>query len=264
MNSDAQPAVSRRLLVIEQDLERRQQLYSLLLRLGHPVQTVASGRQAMNALQHEWPLLIVMGDAFPDITGRALIKRLRALDGDVPIILLSSGSAPAAEADAAVNIHAILALDAPEEVLLREAQRCLAIPRHGHPAHLPCRVLIVDDEPKLCALLKDFLELHGFAAETAASGEAALAKISQQVPNFVLLDIGMDGMDGLVTLKKIKALPTPTTVIMVTGNPESDTVKQAMALGAQDYIQKPFSPEYLEAVLLSTLATGPTHRPLTT
>jgi CheY-like chemotaxis protein len=44
---------------------------------------------------------------------------------------------------------------------------------------------------------------------------------------------------------------------MVTGNPESETVKQARALGAQDYIQKPFSPEYLEAVLLSTLATGP-------
>jgi two-component system C4-dicarboxylate transport response regulator DctD len=73
---------------------------------------------------------------------------------------------------------------------------------------------------------------------------------------FVLLDVGMDRMDGLVTLKKIKAMPVPTTVIMVTGNSEAETMKQAMALGAQDYINKPFSPAYLESVLLSKLYTG--------
>jgi len=138
---------------------------------------------------------------------------------------------------------------------MAEVDRWLT-PPPAIPKRLPCSVLVVDDEPKLRAMLKRFLELHNFIVSTAASGEEALDMLAQRTPMFVLLDVGMDGMDGLVTLKKIKALPVPTTVIMVTGNAEEATVREALALGARDYIQKPFNPAYLESVLLSKLYTG--------
>ena len=80
---------------------------------------------------------------------------------------------------------------------------------------LSCSVLVVDDEPKLRELLKQFLELHNFSVTTAASGEEALAMLQERVPMFVLLDVSMKGMDGLTTLRRIKALPVPTTVISV-------------------------------------------------
>ncbi len=254
LNGSQNTLLKRQILVVEQDLTRRQRLYELLTRRGHPVHTIHSGEQVMAALQHGWPTLILIGDQLGDTTGAGLTERIRRLDDEVPIILLSRNGPP--DNAQALKIQACLPQDIAEDVLIAEVERWLSAVPSTPSKTLPCTILIVDDEPKLRNLLKQFLELHGFTVATAGSGEEALKTLERAVPMFVLLDIGMDGMDGLVTLKKIKALPTPTTVIMVTGNPEADAVKEAMALGARDYLHKPFSPGYLEAVLLSKLFTG--------
>jgi CheY-like chemotaxis protein len=93
---------------------------------------------------------------------------------------------------------------------------------------------------------------------TVGSGEEALKSLERLSPTVVLLDIKMPGMDGLVTLKKIKTLRPNTTVIMITGLHEEGTIDQALALGALDYITKPFSREYLETTLLSKILLGQT------
>lgn len=245
-----------RVLVVEHAMARRQRLYDLLTRHGCSVQAVASQTMALDALQHDWPDLILAGQRLPDTTGFQLAHRIRFLHDSVPIIVLGEDGTGAPSAAAVHEVQACLSAEAPDEALLAEVDRWLTRPPPTTARPLPCSVLVVDDEPKLRSMLKRFLELHHFTVATTASGEEALTMLQQHVPMFVLLDVGLNGMDGLVTLKKIKALSVPTTVIMVTGNAEEETLKEALALGAQDYVQKPFSPSYLESVLLSKLYTG--------
>lgn len=241
------------ILLIEPRLERRQHVYELLTQEGYHVQAVSSQATALDALQHDWPQLILTNARLHDSTGFAMAHHIRVLHDTVPIIVMGAEeNARPLEAD---DVQIQLPNDVEDAELLKIVAAWIRVPK-GSRHRLPCSVLIVDDEPKLRMMLQRFLEMHNFTVSTACSGEEALRQLTESVPMFVLLDVGMDGMDGLLTLKKIKAMDTPTNVIMVTGNSEVETLKEAMALGAQDYINKPFSPAYLESVLLSKLFTG--------
>lgn len=107
-------------------------------------------------------------------------------------------------------------------------------------------ILIVDDEERVCHMLSEFLSRKGYEVCTALSGEEALRLVEQRPPDLILLDVKMPGLDGLQTLARIKAIAPDTGVIMVTALQDEETGKQAMQLGAADYITKPFSLEYLE------------------
>ncbi len=111
---------------------------------------------------------------------------------------------------------------------------------------MPKKLLIVDDEVEICEFLKSFFEDRDFIVATACSGEQALLKVSAFQPEVVLLDIQMPGMDGLTVLQKIKETHARTKVIMVTAVETQDKIEKAMRLGADNYITKPLSLEYLE------------------
>ncbi len=120
----------------------------------------------------------------------------------------------------------------------------------------PGHILVVDDEPRLRQILADFLSLKGFRVTQAGSGDEALACLARELPTTVLLDVSMPGMNGLLTLEKMKALRPSVHVIMITGLQEEDSVHHAAELGASDYIMKPFDFDYLESALVSKLALG--------
>ncbi len=117
------------------------------------------------------------------------------------------------------------------------------------------KVLIVDDEPDFCDALRDFLRSRGFEVAIALSGEEALRAYMQEKPDVVLLDIQMPGMDGLETLRELKALDQGANVIIVTAFGDDETIMRAMAEGALDYITKPVDHDYLVLALLTK--TGP-------
>ncbi|HOW59906.1 MAG TPA: response regulator [Candidatus Omnitrophota bacterium] len=108
------------------------------------------------------------------------------------------------------------------------------------------KLLVVDDEIEICEFLKSFFEDRDFKVVTASSGEKALDQVAQFQPDVVLLDIQMPGMDGLQALKKIKESNARTKVIMVTAVETQEKIEEAMRLGADNYITKPLSLEYLE------------------
>ncbi len=109
-------------------------------------------------------------------------------------------------------------------------------------------ILIVDDEQSIRESLEGILEDEGFRTAIAASGEDALSIIQSENPDLVLLDIWMPGIDGLMTLKRIKQLRKNQLVIMMSGHGTIETAVKATRLGAYDFIEKPLS---LEKVLLS-------------
>lgn len=108
------------------------------------------------------------------------------------------------------------------------------------------KLLVVDDEEEICDFLKLFFEDREYQVEVAYDGEKALKLIEQTRPHVVLLDIQMPHMDGLTALKTIKAQYADVKVIMVTALETRERIEVAMRLGADNYITKPLSLEYLE------------------
>ncbi|MBI3088019.1 MAG: response regulator [Candidatus Omnitrophica bacterium] len=251
MANTAQP-----ILVVEQDRALRERLEAALRRQGFAVITVQSGERAITAMKHTRPGLVLAGVALADISGWELADRIRAFDSRLPIILL--GRAPAAQ-PAAHGVQALLPADISPEMLALEVTRWAAAAPPSRPERWPGTVLVVDDEPQLRKILQESLTTHGFSSLSAASGEEAVEQVRLHNPTVVLLDIKMRGkLDGLETLKQIKALRPATTVFMVTGVEEDATMKDALALGATDYILKPVNLEYLETLLVTKTLLGET------
>jgi two-component system nitrogen regulation response regulator NtrX len=108
-------------------------------------------------------------------------------------------------------------------------------------------ILIVDDEESICQTLGGILKDEGYEVVTAGSGEEALRILEEEQPNLVLLDIWLPGMDGIETLKAIKAAHPQLQVVMMSGHGTIETAVKATKLGAFDFIEKPLS---LEKVIL--------------
>lgn len=115
-------------------------------------------------------------------------------------------------------------------------------------------ILVVDDDPRVCDFLREFLEIKGYTVTTASNGIEALLSIQDRRPHLVFLDVIMAGMDGLQTLQRIQQLDRGIRVIMLTGVSDEEIARQTLRDGAYDYLEKPLDPSYLELVILSALA----------
>ena len=114
------------------------------------------------------------------------------------------------------------------------------------------RVLLVDDETEFVSALAERLSLRGYEAQTAASGEEALGKIAQSLPDVVLLDMLMPGMNGLEVLKRIKRDHPQVRVILLTGRGSWDGI-QGIREGAYDCLMKPIQIEELMQIMASAM-----------
>jgi DNA-binding response OmpR family regulator len=107
-------------------------------------------------------------------------------------------------------------------------------------------ILVVDDEPKIVTLVRDYLERAGFGVLAATDGRSALSLARTEKPDLMILDLGLPQMDGLdVTreLRKVSNVP----IIMLTARSEETDKLVGLELGADDYVTKPFSPKELVA-----------------
>ncbi len=101
------------------------------------------------------------------------------------------------------------------------------------------KLMIVDDEKDLCRILADRLHiLYGVMPDVAHTGDEALAKAAKTAYDVVVLDIEMPGMDGMETLKRLKALNAKTQVVMFTGHGSDETRRLAEMMGAFSYVDK--------------------------
>jgi len=108
------------------------------------------------------------------------------------------------------------------------------------------KILVVDDEHDICDFVSNFLTERGYQVFTALTGEDALAIVKKERPELALVDIKMNGMDGIALLKHIKSHDKNICVIMVTALEDQDSINEATRLGAFDYITKPLELEHLE------------------
>ena len=111
------------------------------------------------------------------------------------------------------------------------------------------KLLIVDDEEKVCHALEQFFVHRGYAVRAVCGGDEAVALTGVFHPDVVLLDLLMPGMDGVETLKRLKQLQPSPKVLMLSAVNHADVVKGALALGADFYICKPVNLADLERVV---------------
>jgi sigma-B regulation protein RsbU (phosphoserine phosphatase) len=125
----------------------------------------------------------------------------------------------------------------------------------AHPAAIRARLLIVDDNPENCAVLKRRLERDGHSCGVVYDGIAALELLATESFDLVLLDIMMPGMDGREVLRRIKADQTlkHLPVIMISALDQIESVVECIERGAEDYLPKPFNPVLLRARIGSSL-----------
>ncbi|WP_409522596.1 response regulator transcription factor [Nitrincola sp. MINF-07-Sa-05] len=109
------------------------------------------------------------------------------------------------------------------------------------------KVLVVDDEPNILLSLEFLMEQAGFEVFTAGDGETALEVIEEKRPDLVLLDISLPGISGFDVLEKIRSSDElkKLQVIMLTAHGREVEREKGLALGADDYITKPFSTQAL-------------------
>jgi len=113
-------------------------------------------------------------------------------------------------------------------------------------------ILVVDDEPRIVQLVRDYLEHGGFTVLTASDGPSALRSARTGRPDLVVLDLGLPGIDGLDVARSLRrdgAVP----IIMLTARTEESDKRVGLELGADDYLTKPFSPKELVARVRAVL-----------
>jgi two-component system alkaline phosphatase synthesis response regulator PhoP len=113
-------------------------------------------------------------------------------------------------------------------------------------------VLVVDDEPKIVQLARDYLEHAGFAVLTASDGASALQAARVRAPDLIVLDLGLPGLDGLEVMRSIRASASTPIVVLTARDTELDKLL-GLELGADDYVTKPFSPRELVARVRAVL-----------
>ncbi len=118
------------------------------------------------------------------------------------------------------------------------------------------RVLVVDDDPNTVEMLAKALTLFGHQAERAFSGEEALDQTGRRLPEVVLLDLMMPGIDGYETLRRLRVLPggDQVPVIVVTASSEPDLEQRVAAAGATGCLRKPVQLSALADLIDSCLA----------
>src|SRR5262245_44933127 len=112
-------------------------------------------------------------------------------------------------------------------------------------------IAIVDDDPAFASYLRTFLSQRGYDARCYSRGDELLAAMKQsEIPDAVLLDVMMPGLDGMATLRALKASRPDAQVIMLSGRNQASTIVEAVQAGATDYVVKPDDPEGLGEIAL--------------
>ena len=117
-------------------------------------------------------------------------------------------------------------------------------------------ILVVDDDPPILRMLERTLAAEGYGVETAADGGAALAAVERAVPDVVVLDVAMPGLDGLAVCRRLRRAGLALPVLLLTARDSVSDRVAGLDAGADDYLVKPFAPEELLARVRALLRRG--------
>jgi len=257
---DSYPSV----LCVDDDQEVLEQLKEHFTLQGFIALTASNGVEACLQVKRWAPRAVILDLLIPRLGGIGTLSRIRAVNPTLPVILVGDTvEALSVVTEAGLQVTGAFAkpldLRAISEALARAGVVAPAAVTASEETHARSRgrIMLVDDEPQFRDMLHEYLTGEGFEVLQAGSGEEALPLVTSGRPDVVLLDLMMNGIGGLETLRRIKIGNPETRVIMVTAVDDLDAARSALTAGAADYVTKPFTFDYLDAVLDIHVPTEP-------
>jgi len=248
-------------LVADSDVESRDRFYEILFSMGHKVECAPNGNEALARLQTERPDLLILEQDLVPLGGIKTLEKIREFDREMKVVFLTKDEPALEIEDVAyrLGVSAVVKKDFSTHIMFKKILEILTEAEEKIPENKKAdlgRILVVDDSPEMRITMTTFLKKRGFDVMDAVNGEQALMEIKNRKPELVLLDVRMQGMDGLVVLKKIMDIDSSIKVVMLSGIQDEDIIQEASKLGACDYIAKPSDFTKVEALVLSILIQG--------
>lgn len=230
------------ILLVDDDADLAVLLAARLQSRGIHVITTTNGAEAWEIIDHQAPDLVILDVRMPGLSGHDVLKRLKydRRFSLIPVVMLSAERDQADEETAKRlgAIDYILKPCKPDELVQRLETLLDAARFH---------VVITDNDDMLLELLREKFQQRGFRVSTQNDGKDAWDFIFRTLPDLVILDRMMPGMDGMAVLKNIRTEPETKNipVIVLSARKEERDIQIGMQFGAQNYVTKPCDPEDL-------------------
>lgn len=244
--------MQRRILIVEDDADLRRALTTRLRAAGYDVTNASDGPSALESARGLPPDLVLLDLGLPAGDGYSVMDRIRRTGElkHVPIVVLSASDPRTEEAKArARGAVAFLAKPADSQHLLRVIADHVWPPRTK--AASAAKILVIEDDADTRAGLVIRLESHGFRVAEAWDGATAVAVGARELPDLVLLDLGLPAGDGFTVLQRLKShgALSSVPVIVVSARDVATNRERALGAGAVAYFQKPAdAAELLQAI----------------
>jgi DNA-binding response OmpR family regulator len=251
----------RRILLVDDDQQLRDVAATALRMLGlHEVLACESGIRAIASAAAFRPDLMLLDVSMPGLDGPQTLTALRrqAHLVDVPAVFLTTRTqAKDVSHYKSLGARDVIAKPFDPQHLVNRIEAVLDFSERP-PTVMPARrsALVVEDDPGIRFLLGFLLEQQGLDMRAAEDGNVGLRVVQNEAPaDLVILDVMMPGIDGLGLLERMKALAPwrDVPVMMMTTRNDEKSMTRALALGANDYVVKPFEPAELMQRLLRLL-----------
>jgi DNA-binding response OmpR family regulator len=243
-------------------------LQVVFTRHGHEVLIAPNGREAVEIFRTRRPRITFLDVHMPEMNGIEALKQIRAIDPDAAVIMITGDRSDKLENEARqLGVTDFLGKGLAPDVLFRAIEREVAkrsqapsASRQGKGSGAGTRnrnsLLVVDDDPSIRNLVREFLTLRGYRVRVAQDGKEALALVEQERPHLIILDLNMPGMNGIEVLRALRARDFKGGVVMLSVSQDEHALQQTMDLGAVDVMGKPVELERLELVVQVALAVS--------
>lgn len=250
-----------RVLVVDDDDELRAAVADYLEAHGFAPLLATNGLEALLHVKRNRPAAVVMDLMMPRLGGLDALKRMRAFDPSMTVVIATGTPDPALHERAlAMGARAVLqkpfALAAMLAALKGEPMPA-APPGVPPAADTPAAeglALVIDDDADTRDLLAGICAEQHLDTRVAVDGASGLRALADLRPDVVLLDIHMPGLNGVEVLPALHALAPDAKVVMVSGTPDAELSRRALALGAFDFVPKPIDLAYLRHTIETAVA----------
>jgi DNA-binding response OmpR family regulator len=248
------------ILVIDDERMVCDLLRAVLSRYGHEVLTAFDGRNGLALFEQHRPRFTLLDLRMPGMNGIEVLTRIRALDPRAAVIVLTgAGSVDLEDQARKMGVTDFLSKGLSLEILVGVMERVLQQPvkppespsqsadaqKAPSPSQETGSILVVDDEPQIRELLRNYLSTRGYQVRVASDGQQALAMVDQKSPDIILLDVNMPGMNGIEVLKRLRATNYAGGVIFLTSSQDERLLQEGLELGSVDVLGKPVDLERL-------------------
>ena len=250
-----------KILVIDDDRMNCDLLQAVLARYGYDVHTATSGLEGLNLFRQYSPCVTILDLRMPGMDGLTVLKEIRAIDPQAPVLILGDGATEAQENQArALRVTDFVRKGLSLDVLVEGVNRIVQLSAGkegttggvtvaGPVADTGETILIVDDEQLIRDLLVQFLTLRGYRAFGAKGGPEALSMAERVPPDLIVLDLTLPGMNGVEVLRRLRKKNYAGAIVVVTGVSDEELLQEAWSLHPQEVISKPIDLEKLLAIV---------------